>query len=252
MEIVFNKVNYQKSLKDINMSFKDGIIYGLNGKGCELVSNIFDGSINNYNGDIVSDTKIRLVVVSGLELSFYTNSVKEEFKFIAKTNRVKITNIRQAVIEMFYKLDIDESLYDRNISSLSRSERYLIKIILGMIINPNIVIFNNIFENLDLKYRKKLKMLLSSFKEDKIIIICDNDPNVLYDITEYLYILKNSSIALQGATDSIYTDVDKLIKLKIDIPYLSDVAYKAKKKKNIRLFYRKDVRDTMKDIYRNI
>lgn len=252
MEIVLNKVCYKDELRDISINFHSGLIYGLTGKNGDLLSQIIGGSINEYRGEIVSDTKVKSAMISRFDDIFYTSTVKDEFKFIIKANGVKISNIRQAVIEIFYKLSIDESLYERKISSLSRSEKYLIKIALAVIINPNIVIFDHIFDSLDLKYRKKIKELLNAFKEDRIIVINDNDPNILYDITQYVYILKNSSIVLEGQTDDVYTNVDKLMKLKIEIPYLSDIAYKAKKKKDIRLFYRKDVRDTMKDIYRNV
>lgn len=252
MEIVLNKVCYKDALKDISINFHSGLVYGLNGVNSDLLGQIIGGTINDYKGEIVSDTKVKSVVVLQYDDFFYTSTVKDEFKFITKANGVKISNIKQAVVELFYKLDIDEELYDRKITSLSRSEKYLIRIALALIIDSNIIVFDHIFDCLDLKGRKKIKELLNTLKQEKIIIINDSDSNILYNNTQYVYILKNSSIVLFGETDDIYTNVDKLIKLKIGIPYLSDIAYKAKKKKNIRLFYRKDVRDTMKDIYRNV
>lgn len=252
MEIVLNKVSYQDCLKDININLSSGVVYGLTGQNSDLLGKIIGGIINNYKGEVVSDTKVKNVVISGYDMNFCTQSVKDEFKFIARLHSVKNHNIKQLATEIFYKLGIDEGLYERMIVSLSRSEKFLIKIALGVIINPNIVVFEHVFDNLDLKSRKKLKEFLNTFKEDKIIVINDSDSNILYDITGYVYILKNSKVVLHGVTDELYIDVEKLIKLKVEIPYLSDIAYKAKKKKNIRLFYRKDVRDTMKDIYRNV
>ena len=71
-------------------------------------------------------------------------------------------------------------------------------------------------------------------------------------MTDYVYILKNEKLVLFGSTDDVFTDVKRLNMLKIDVPYLNDIVYRVKQKKGIKLPYRKDVRDTMKDIYRNV
>ena len=252
MEIVLNNVSYQKYIKDVSIDFHSGIIYGLTGKNSSFLFRIIGNDINDYKGDIVSDTKVKSVIISSFDDVFYTTTVKEEFEFIPRVNHCRNNNIKQEVIEIFYKLNLDESLYNRKINSLSKSERVLIKISLAIILDPNIIIFDHIFDGLDLKFRKKLKELLNKIKKDKIIIINDSDSNILYDITDYIYIVKNATIVLSGFTNDVYTNVEQLNKLKIEVPYLSDIAYKAKKNKNIKLFYRKDVRDTMKDIYRNV
>lgn len=251
MEIVLKNVSYQKYLKDININFSSGLIYGLTGKNSDVLFHVIGSEIPNYKGDIIADKKVTSTIISSFDTLFYTNTVKDEFKFIAKVNNYKNNNIKQSVIEMFYKLDIDEGLFNREIYSLSRSEKYLIKIILGLFIDPDIIIFDHIFDFLDIKYRKKLKLLLKNLKKDKVIIIND-DANVLYDIVDYIYIMKNSKIVLYGNINDVYQDVEKLENLKIEIPDLCNITYKAKKIKNIKLFYRKDVRDTMKDIYRNV
>lgn len=252
MEIVLNNISYQKYLKDIGISFQSGLIYGLTGKNSCFLFKIIGNDINDYKGEIVSDTKVKSIIVSSFDDIFCTNTVKDEFEFIARINHCYGNNIKQEVVEIFYNLNLSEDLYNRKINSLSRSEKYLIKIALALIINPNVIIFDHIFDSLDLKFRKKLKELVNKLKKDKIIIINDNDSNILYDITDYIYIIKNNKVVLFGNTNDVYTNVEQLNNFKIEVPYLSNIAYKTKKKKNIKLFYRKDVRDTMKDIYRNV
>lgn len=252
MEIVLNNISYQKHLKDVGISFQSGLIYGLTGKNSCFLFKIIGNDIKDYKGEITSDTKVKSIIVSSFDDVFCTNTVKDEFEFIMQINHCRSNNIKQDVTEIFYKLTLDEDLYNRKINSLSRSEKYLIKIALALIINPNVIIFDHIFDSVDLKFRKKIKELLKELKKNKIVIVNDNDPNILYDVTDYIYVIKNSKVVLFGNTNDVYTNVEQLNKFKIEVPYLSDISYKAKKNKNIKLFYRKDVRDTMKDIYRNV
>lgn len=251
MEIVLKSLSYMKYLKDINITLNNGNIYGIYGKNSNILGEIINNDIEDYKGEISKDNNTNISYIVSSDDIFYTNTVKDEFEFICGI-KGENNNIKQNVIELFYLLDIDEELYYRKIYDLSRSEKYLIKIVLGLITNPNVIIFNNIFNGLDLKYRKKLIALIEKLSKDSIVILIDDDSNILYSFTNYIYIIKDGGIAVNGKTENIYKDVEKLIKLKIEVPYLCDIVYKAKKKKGIKLNFRKDVRDTMKDIYRNV
>lgn len=252
MEIILNDVGYLKYLKDININFISNNIYGITGKNYNYLIQIINGDINRYAGQIVADKRIKTSLISSSDNLFYTTTVKEELNFIFKNNCHGKINYKQQAVEIFYQFDLDDSFFNRSIQTLSKSERYLFKITLGLIIDPDILIFNHIFDGLDRKYRKKIIDLLHKLKKDKIIIVGDSDVDILYDITDYMYILSNNKIVLTGKTDNIYQNVVTLKKLKVDVPCLSDLTYLAKMKKNVKLFYRKDIRDVMKDIYRNV
>ena len=252
MEMILKGISYKKKLKDINLALVSGHITGLVGKDVDSLIDIINFDISDYKGKIKVDEGIKSIYISSLDNFFYMDTVKEEFKFIYKVLNIKKNNIRQEALEWFYKLDMDESLYDREVSTLSESEKYLIKIVIALSINTDIIIFKNIFNGLDLKYRKKIKELIQKLKKDKIIVINDSDINVIYDICDTVHILKNGKIVISGDNEKVYQNVKKLYDLKLEVPYLTDIVYKAKNKKGIKLMFRKDVRDVMKDIYRNV
>ena len=64
--------------------------------------------------------------------------------------------------------------------------------------------------------------------------------------------LKNEDILLTGPTNELYLRVDYLKKNKLDIPNIVEFTYLAKKKKQVKIDYHKDVRDIIKDIYKHI
>ena len=244
-------VSYLKYLKGVNATFINGRVYGICGKNSNLLGNILNSDIVGYSGEVFKESSIRISYIVSSDITFYTNTVKDEFELISEGDE-RIDNIKQIVVELFYKLGLNEELYYRKIYDLSRSEKYLIKIVLGMISNPNVIIFNNIFSSLDLRYRKKIMSIVGSFVKDNIVILIDDDVNVLYSLTDYIYVIKSGTIIIDGETEKVYKNVEKFFKLKIEVPYLCDIVYKAENKKGVKLKFRKDVRDTMKDIYRNV
>ena len=250
MEIVFDNVSYNKYLKDINVKFNDGIIYGVTGKNSSYIKDILIRTINNYKGKVNKENYI-ISYINSCDDTFFCTKIKDEIKFRCKLNKYNITNIKQEVIELFYKLGIDEELYYRNTYDLSRSEIYLIKMVIGLVFNPDVIIIENIFNNIDLKYRKKIKSLIEILVKDKIVILFDDDPDILYDMVKSIYILKNSKIVMSGNIDKVYQNEKDLVKYKILIPNLCSIVYKAREK-GVKMPFRKDVRDTMKDIYRNV
>ena len=64
--------------------------------------------------------------------------------------------------------------------------------------------------------------------------------------------LKNDEIFLTGKTNDVYLRVDYLKRNKFEIPDIVEFTYIARKKKEVRIDYHKDVRDIIKDIYKHI
>ena len=78
------------------------------------------------------------------------------------------------------------------------------------------------------------------------------DSNILYDLTDEIFIFDKGKLIMNGNTDDVYSNIEPLIDNNIDIPYFSKLTYKANKEKGATLFYRKDVRDVIKDVYKSV
>ena len=113
------------------------------------------------------------------------------------------------------------------------------------------IVFKNIFLGLDLHNQKLFTKILTYLKDKYIVFISSDDVNTLYKLCD-LSIISSKKTIKYDDTDKIYTNVKDLIKMNLDIPDLSYITYKAKEEKNIKLYYRKDVRDTIKDIYKHV
>ena len=186
-------------------------------------------------------------------ISFKSNIYELMYYEIRKKD-LKLKNPAKKMKDALRIVGLKVSLLERNINTLSSSERKLFSISLALLSNPEIIILEEPFIYLDLHNRKKLMILLKRMKDDynKTIIIISNDNNILYKYTDYVLLYKNTKIQLQGNTKEVFSNITSLNKHKIELPESVEFTYKAKLKKNVRLDYHKDIRDLIKDIYKHV
>ena len=104
---------------------------------------------------------------------------------------------------------------------------------------------------LDLNNQKKYINIINYLKNNYIVFIQSDDVNALYKLADFSIVISRRTIKYDDC-DKIYTNVKELKKMDLDIPDLSYITYKAKEEKKVKLFYSKDVRDIIKDIYKHV
>ena len=185
-------------------------------------------------------------VVDNKNLYFVSDTVLDELTLINKYPELEVLG---NILKLF---GYTNEFFDKNIKDLSTTEKICLNILRNVEKAKDIIVFNNLFLGLDLNSQKSLIRIINYLCEiNYIVIIRSDDVNVLYKCADYS-ILATKTIIKYDETDKIYTDVKYLMKHKFDVPTLSYITYKAKEEKNVRLFYRKDVRDIIKDIYKHV
>lgn len=257
MEIKFYNVKYQDKIKDLNITITNNKINGI--YNCNELINILNNPKLIQNGAIYIDNDKykrndnKNIAIIDREVLFYTSKVIDEILFYAKIRNYKCNNIKKEIINLFEKFEINKGILDRICHSLSQTEKYYVKLVANLITNPKIIIFKDILNGMDLKNKKLIKKLLEELKEKNVLIILtSNDSNILYELTEEVFIFNKGKLITSGNTNDIYTNVEKLINQNVDVPYFSLLTYKANNEKAANLFYRKDVRDVIKDVYKSV
>ncbi len=186
------------------------------------------------------------VVVDNTSLYFVSKTVLDE---ITLFNKYPELNLLGDIIKL---LGEQNDFFNRRIDELSTTEKIYLNILRNISKLEKIIIFKDLFLGLDLNNQKNLIKVINYLKElDYIVIICSSDVNVLYRYSDYS-ILSGNTLIQFDTTDEIYTNVGYLIKHNFEVPTLSYITYKAKEEKNVKLFYSKDVRDIIKDIYKHV
>mgnify|MGYP003571323780 CR=1 FL=1 len=185
------------------------------------------------------------IVIDNTNLFFLGKTVLDEISSYATYPELTICYDVLKILELY------NTFMDKEIDKLSTTEKIYLNILRNISKTNEIIVFTNIFLGLDYKNQKKIIKLINYLKDKMIVIILSDDVNYLYKYSDNSIIVSKRIIKF-GKCDDIYEDVKTLIKLKLDIPDLCYITYKAKEEKNVKLFYSKDVRDIIKDIYKHV
>ena len=182
---------------------------------------------------------------------YFTNYVYDELLLSLNKYEKDLNDADKRIKKVLKVFDLDEDFLDREISSLSKGEKRLLSYLRVFIYNPKIILIDEPLKNLDYKYEKMVLNYLRELKNkyNKTIIIASNNVNVIYENTDKTLIISDEPIF--KSTKDIFTDDDILKKYKLYVPNLVMFVKKAKKKDKSINYYT-DIRDLMKDVYRNV
>ena len=264
MEIKFKDVEYN-DFHDLNFTISNSDITGIFGRGKTQLLRLID-AIDIATGKITYDdielnknnlNEIRRkisIVEQEFQKQLFLNTVKEHMEFIIKYYKLTIKDPNKKILNSLKIVGLSNDYLEKNITSLSNSELKLIQLAISLLSNPDIILLDEPFINLDTKNEKKILVLLNKLKDHykKTIVIASHDSNMLYKYTSKIIIIKNNKILIEGKTKEVYEKVAYLIRNKIEIPDIVMFTYKAKHDKNIHIDYHRDIRDLIKDIYKHV
>lgn len=260
MEIKFSHVN-SKIFSDLSFVIPNGEIVGIYGEDGDKLLRLI--SLDDDSKGIIYYNKIRK-----LRRNYYL--FRKEIELVDKrfVNLFNIDNIYEYFIEYirYKKLEVEDidkkikdslrivglkiDILDRRISTLTFSELKLLQLALSFLTNPKVILLDEPFRGLDLNKIKKLVRIINRLKDkfSKTIVIYSNNPNYLYQYTNYLVVLSDRKVLVEGNTSDIFFDS----KYNIRRPDIVDFILLVKDKKGVKLPRRKSVMDLIKDIYWNV
>ena len=280
MEVKFNDVYYvynektpisKMVLGNINATFKEGTINGIIGKSgsgkttlIELINALIiptKGKIEVGSNVISKTRKIKNVnnlrykiglVFQIPEEQFFCNTVKEEIEFGMKYFKKSVKSIEKHVSDALLMVDLDDSYLNRNPFTLSSGEMRKVAIASILAFNPKVIILDEPTIGLDNQSKKNLikiiKLLKTRYK--KTIIIVSNDTDFLLQLVDHVILLDKGKIVYDGNKYEVFKQ--DLEKFGLKRPKIIEFEQMVLEKKNIKIGYRDDINDLMKDVYRYV
>lgn len=269
MEITLKNIGYRyknkKLLNHINLKIQDNHITGITGKYKSLLCEIIDATKQPSSGHVLIDTTLSnkdnlkwvrkevSVIHQNYQDQFFTDNVKEEFLFLISRLDYKPRDKNKKIEQALLLVGLDKNYLKKKISTLSSGEKKLLQVAICLVHNPNIIIFDEPFVELDLINQRKLVKLIKMLKEkyQKTVIISSNNSDMLYELTDDIVILKDDHILAADSTIKVYQNIKLLEANDIEMPYLITFTKLAKSKK-VKLAYHRDIRDLIKDVYKHV
>ncbi|MEG0826697.1 MAG: energy-coupling factor ABC transporter ATP-binding protein [Bacilli bacterium] len=161
-------------------------------------------------------------------------------------------DIKKLISDTLKMVDLDESLLQRDPFTLSSGEKRKLAIASILIYNPKIILMDEPTIGLDYKSRENLIKIIRNLKTEykKTIIIVSNDVDLIHKISDYIYILKEGNLLLSGNKYDVFKNTKLLRENNINIPKLIEFSDYVLINKRIKIGYRDEINDLIKDIYR--
>jgi len=267
MEIKFNnvdfsykKINYQEKevLKDINIVLKEGIIttiIGKSGSGKTTILELISSIIVPTNGEIKFDNVNKIGFLFQFpEEQFFNQTVKKELEIILKLNNYKTKDKQKRISDSLKMVGLNDSYLNMNPFNLSNGEKRKLALSSVLILNPDVLLLDEPTIGLDDKSKNELINLIRLLKKryNKTIVIASHDMDFIHKITDYIYVLDNKSIILEGDKYSVFKKEEELNNINIKVPKLIEFSNRVLKLTKIKIGYSDDINDLIKDIYRYV
>lgn len=171
-------------LKDANAIFKYGfnLIFGESGSGKTTLLKTINMLINPDSGDIIYDKK-SIFSIDAFEWRRKCILIKQSGFFFEKTpmETIKMPFSFRAhkdkkmdedkMITMAEKLNINKNILNKNSTNLSGGEKQRIAIIRAMLLEPEILLFDEPTSSLDQETQKRTFNLIKNYSRKRICIV---------------------------------------------------------------------------------
>lgn len=272
MEIKFDKVNFtykkinyceHEVLKNINIKLKAGkinAIVGKSGSGKTTLLELITGILKPTTGKVLIAEKeidnlnnaFDIGYVSQDNNQFLQKTVKEELEMLLKLYNYKLKEKKKRINDSLIMVGLNEKYLNLNINNLSSGEKKKLALASALILNPSILIIDEPVIGLDRKTKEELKKIFRILKTryNKTIIFVSNNLDFVLEVADYVYVLYDKEIVLEGKKIDVLSKTDILKKYGIIGPNITSFENLVLTKKQIKIGYRYEINDLIKDIYR--
>lgn len=259
MGLKLEKVSYKDKLKNISYEFEEGKITSVissSGSGKTILSYLISGIEKPAEGEITNTYHGREIgyIFQNAEESFIFGTVREELIFGLRKYNYKVDTLNKRIEDSLKMVGLPIEYLDKNPFELSSGEKELLSIAVVLSLNPKLIIIDEPTSYLDNKREDYLIKLLKKLKNSyhKTIILFSSDIEFISKVTDNYLLLKNGKISSEGTNKELLLSSDKIKKAGVEVPKIVDFINNVKKKKNIELEPTFDIKELMKDIYRNV
>ncbi|MCD6403040.1 MAG: ABC transporter ATP-binding protein [Candidatus Aenigmarchaeota archaeon] len=206
-----------------SMSGKTTLVYGLSGIIPHLIDGEFKGSINIFGKDTKDvGTKQILkrvgVVLQNPETQLFGMSVEEELRFTMENFGLEESYIQRKVEELLTLFELRE-YRNKNPMSLSGGQKQKLAIASMISVDPDILILDEPFSNLDFKSKERILRILKMLKaRGKTIIMVERSFYDFSELADKIVVLKNSKLLGVFSPNEFFDDERILKESRVFLP----------------------------------
>ncbi len=258
MAIKFDNVSYLDKVTDVTFDIEIGKITCITGRsnsGKSTLVDLMSGLIEPNNGIIYGeniDFNDIGVFYQDASDQFFYDKVIDEFNLVLKRHHIK--NVNKKILDSLRLVGLDESYLYRSVFKLSLSEQKRLSLALTLSYNPKLVLLDEPVLGLDNKEKERFIKLIRMMKirYDKTIVIASKDTDLIHRLADNVVLINRGRIVKIGDKYDVFTDEDLICECGLQVPKVIEFSSLVNRKKGVKMGYRDDINDLVKDIYRYV
>lgn len=126
---------------------------------------------------------------------------------------------------------LDSTYYNRSPFELSGGQMRRVAIAGILAMNPDILVLDEPTAGLDPRGQKELMALFKELqtKHNKTIILVSHYMDDIAAYAEYIYVLEKGEIYMEGTKEEVFSDIEKIKKVGLDVPSVNNLVHKLNK-----------------------
>ena len=229
--IQIENIQYGHIIKNLSFSIQDNFvtISGPNNSGKTTLIRILNREIKDYSGTItinnqdIRDYKIEeftsiIQTIIPTEILFLEETVEEELKL--QTNNIEEINTILEELKL-------KKLLPKKTNTLSEKEIIYIQLVLALLHKPKILLLDNISSYLKKQDYQNIITFLKNYQLLHPLTIITTCINLEESIeSDYLYILNQGELALEGKPLELLKKDNIINKIGLNLPFMIDLSVK--------------------------
>ena len=241
-----------EALKNINLKIKKGkkiSFVGVNGSGKSTLflnlngvlkptkgTVIYDGNEVKYNHkSLLSLRKNIGIVFQDPDNQLFSASVYQEVSFGAMNLKLSDIEVRSRVDEALNSVGMYE-YRDKAVHFLSYGQKKRVSIADILVMNPEIIVFDEPTSSLDPKHSKQIVNIFDELNERGMtVILSTHDVELAYSWSDYIVVMKDGEIVREGTPYEIFSDDNLIHECYLEKPIVLEIFEKLRDNGKITL-----------------
>ena len=233
--LTFSYAGKKNVLNNVSLDVESGTytsIIGRNGSGKSTIAKLLMGLLESKEGEIVAfgDTynkktirgiRQRIgIVFQNPDNQFIGATVRDDIAFGLENRRVPQTEMEDIINKFATKVNMVEFL-DKEPDKLSGGQKQRIAIAGILAMSPDVIILDEATSMLDPKGKREIKETIDILRKenpDLAILSITHDVEEAFN-SDKIIVLNEQSIAFDGSPKELLGHKDKLVEMKLDIPF---------------------------------
>ena len=210
--------------------------------------------IGHFNSVILKmrfndDNCRKKVYFNVFENDFFCNTIYDDLLLTLK--EMKCKKSFEKIIKSFKMVDLDISFLNYSFDCLSYGSKSKCLLAKELIKNPKVFYLDEPFLGLDQSSKRKIVRLfkMMKIKYGKKFLIALDDIDLAFEVADNLIVSDDDGVVYSGDKYKFFTS-DLYLKYGFSLPKIVSFVNYVRKTKSVKLNYRDDISDLMKDIYR--